>query len=162
MNYLLIQPGCKCLWKGLMKESVYSFAPLELSWSFHPSTSPLAHISVTHFWAQRVLHSLCTVYPLKSPMLPHSFLYLVFLATCAISLPRMYYVTLYSAFKFCRTEFSIYHPLDGRHFLTHHLGDCLRLLETLQKVPALLSLYPFSLISLKQATINLSSLHCSL
>jgi len=73
----------------------------------------------------------------------------------------MYYVNLYSPFKFCRTEFSVYHPLHGRHFLTHHLGDCLRLLETLQKVPALLSLYPFSLISLKQATINLSSSYCS-
>lgn len=73
----------------------------------------------------------------------------------------MYYFTLYSSFKFCRTEFSIYHPLHGRHFLTHHLGDCLRLLETLQKVPALLSLYSLSLISLKQATINLSSSHCT-
>lgn len=63
------------------------------------------------------------------------------------------------SFKFCRTEFSLYHPLHGRHFLTHHPGDCLRLLETLQKVPALLS-SPFSLIGLKQATINLTSLHC--
>lgn len=138
----------------------------------------LSHISEL----SRVLHSPCTVYPLKkAPHCPiHSCTWyswqpvqsvfhlrspyfgpclqssLVFQSTV-----WMYYVTLYSSFKFCRTEFSIYHPLHGRHFLTHHLGDRLRLLETLQKVPALLSLYPFSLISLKQATINLSSSHCS-
>lgn len=69
----------------------------------------------------------------------------------------MYYVTLYSPFKFCRTEFSLYHPLHGRHFLAHHLGDCVRLLETLQKVPALLSLS----IVLDRSKASHNKSHCS-
>ncbi len=124
----------------------------------------------THFCQNtepsRVLHSLCTVYPLKKPQVAtiHSCTWYSWQPVQSIFHLRSPWfgsclqssLVLQSAdcflerndvlchpvfsLHFCRSEFSLYHHLHGRHFLTHHLGDCVCLLETLQKVPVLLSL----------------------
>ncbi len=124
------------------------------------------HSFLSEYWAQQgptfSLHSL----PFKkAPSCPHSFLHLyswqpvqsifhlrspwfgsclqssLFLqsADCFLERNDELCHPVFSL-NFCRSEFSLYHHLHGRHFLTHHLGDCVRLLEALQKVPALLSL----------------------